>query len=627
MKQSSKNWRRWLGAGALVLSTAGLLAGCNAHPVSFSTASGALAVHQDRSVDSAAAVDILWVIDNSGSMCQEQGALRSHFTDFIDKITSQNIDFHIGVTTTHMNALYNNEPVAIPGQLQSTPQPVPTFEQTCWGDAGDPNDQHDGYKYIRQALDTAISCTKDPSKWQSLADVTDDDLYCHLDPACDGGRDYEGLFPQNSDGSSPYRDIPKVLSADDPRYQNPDGTINVDKLKADFACMSLVGTRGFYYEKGLSAAVLAVSPQKTGGTDEHPVDYKDPDSGEVTKGPDLPNHGLLRDSANFAVIFVSDENDCSHDGTLNEKTYCGDSVCDFADDPALGDKSPLIPIKGDNGLAQQFMDSLSASKGRKIEKNEVVVAAITGEWRRYGAEDGYPSAQPPPLSAWTNGNDECPQQLPASMAKKPSCASPDFGDAYTGDRYDRFLRQFDHDRVFPEIPTDPSQHLPGLICKPRYIDKTLASIGKTIAGSVSQCIFDVPYACTSDDECPQFYFGEGTPTCTPFGDGSGGTGYCNSGIQVRMSPGKDHTMDDLLNNDYCIPESVGSDLTPDGCVIKPSEYKFVPCPGAETQAIDLQWQDSHYFEKLAGYKVDLVYTLLPQDSSNSSSGTGTGSGN
>ncbi len=611
-------------SGCLVLSAALCGVGCNAHPVSLSSSSGSIAVHQDRSVDSAAAVDILWVIDNSGSMCEEQAALRKNFKAFIDKITSQNIDFHIGVTTTQMKELFSPEPVAIPGQLQSTPQPVPSSFAACWGDPGDPNDQQDGFTPLRNTLDVAIACTKDPAKWQSLAGVSDDDIDCLLHKTCEG-TPYD-LFPKNSDGSSPYRDIPKVLSADDLRYQNPDGTINIDKLKADFSCMSLVGTRGFYYEKGLSAAVLAVSPQKTGGTGEHPIDYKDPDTGEVTKGADLPNHALLRDSANFALIFVSDENDCSHDGTLEEQTSCADAECEFADNPALGDKSPLIPIKGDNGLAQQFMDNLSASKGREVKKSEVVVSTITGAWRRYGAASDYPSSQPPPIETWTNGapKAQCGKAMNHDNAKDIACGSPEFGTAYSGDRYDRFLRQFDRDRVFPKIPKE-GEHIPGMICQPTQIPHTLESIGKTIAGSVSQCIFDVPYACTSDDECPQFYFGEGTPTCTPFGDGSGGTGYCNSGIQVRMSPGKDHTMDDLLNNDYCIPESVGSDLTPDGCVIKPSTYKFVPCPGAETQAIDLQWQETHYFEKLAGYKVDLVYTLQPQDGSNT--GTGTGSGN
>lgn len=46
------------------------------------------------------AVDVLFVVDNSGSMMEEQNAIGAAFDDFIQYAVSQGIDYHIGVTTT-----------------------------------------------------------------------------------------------------------------------------------------------------------------------------------------------------------------------------------------------------------------------------------------------------------------------------------------------------------------------------------------------------------------------------------------------------------------------------------------------------------------------------------------------
>lgn len=48
----------------------------------------------------AEAVDVLFVIDNSGSMMDKQQAIAGAFDQFIRYATSQNIDYHIGTTTT-----------------------------------------------------------------------------------------------------------------------------------------------------------------------------------------------------------------------------------------------------------------------------------------------------------------------------------------------------------------------------------------------------------------------------------------------------------------------------------------------------------------------------------------------
>lgn len=49
-------------------------------------------------------VDILWVIDNSGSMYDEQTALTANFPAFMDFFLGSGLDYHIGVVSTDMTA-------------------------------------------------------------------------------------------------------------------------------------------------------------------------------------------------------------------------------------------------------------------------------------------------------------------------------------------------------------------------------------------------------------------------------------------------------------------------------------------------------------------------------------------
>jgi hypothetical protein len=56
-------------------------------------------------------LDILWVIDNSGSMAEEQQNLASNFSSFINSFVTKGYDFKIAVTTTDAwKASYVNQP-------------------------------------------------------------------------------------------------------------------------------------------------------------------------------------------------------------------------------------------------------------------------------------------------------------------------------------------------------------------------------------------------------------------------------------------------------------------------------------------------------------------------------------
>src|SRR5207249_4680018 len=60
-----------------------------------------------------ALVDVLFVVDNSPSMCEKQQNLAGKFQAFITSLQSQNLDFHIGVVATDMdNAAFQGKLVA-----------------------------------------------------------------------------------------------------------------------------------------------------------------------------------------------------------------------------------------------------------------------------------------------------------------------------------------------------------------------------------------------------------------------------------------------------------------------------------------------------------------------------------
>ena len=58
----------------------------------------------DRIVQSTpVGVDVLWVVDNSGSMSEEQGQVVANFQDFINEFISLGLDYHMAVVTTDMD--------------------------------------------------------------------------------------------------------------------------------------------------------------------------------------------------------------------------------------------------------------------------------------------------------------------------------------------------------------------------------------------------------------------------------------------------------------------------------------------------------------------------------------------
>jgi len=91
-----------------------LLGSCDKGGSNFSVLSSS-AQYQQASTYVPRKLDVLFVVDNSGSMSSSQAALATNFPSFIDFFKTKGYDFRIAVTTT--DAYYGDQFVAVPCSL------------------------------------------------------------------------------------------------------------------------------------------------------------------------------------------------------------------------------------------------------------------------------------------------------------------------------------------------------------------------------------------------------------------------------------------------------------------------------------------------------------------------------
>ncbi|MFB6375161.1 MAG: hypothetical protein ABEN55_19035, partial [Bradymonadaceae bacterium] len=548
-----------------VLATAGWWVGCNQHPADYSKGSGAVEHEKTLSGGSKEKFDILWVIDNSGSMCEEQNALRKNFNQFIDTLDEVPIDFNLAVTTTNYSAPYE---IVAPrdklGHIQSTPHPPVGFEKKC---QRDDSDEDGKYAKLRAQIDAAVACTENPENFANLKNLSDDQIKCALNDDATSACNRAGwnpdevgpahLFPcahqkgkrctKVSQLKDVYRDIPKVLRASNAKYRTSNGAVKIEKLKQDFACMSYVGTRGDSLEQGLQAAVKAVSPAKTGGTVGNPI----------KKGKNAPNHGFLREGAQTGVIFMTDENDCSRpdDVSILQKFQCGEMGCYY---PTMPDRENQDPLFGTQKLAEQFLDNLAASKQTDVSEvqDQVVMASIHGTYQPYGTRSGQKLVE------------ECGADR-SKLRKAAEDCQTELGSATSGDRYEDFLRHFD--RIFPRR-SGAGGHLTGWMCQGNF-GRAMEKMAETFRSGGGSCLEADPVTCTQNSDCPDYRWGaQNAAVCQPW-EGNADQKVCRSAIQLRTSyansgASKDKARQSLQDLGICYADSIGSENLPRGCVVR-----------------------------------------------------------
>lgn len=77
------------------------------------TAGNVTYIHDVSTLKTISKVDILWVVDSSGSMAEEQSYLGTNFRSFINSLSASNSDFQVGVTTTDICASQSPSTVAM----------------------------------------------------------------------------------------------------------------------------------------------------------------------------------------------------------------------------------------------------------------------------------------------------------------------------------------------------------------------------------------------------------------------------------------------------------------------------------------------------------------------------------
>jgi hypothetical protein len=394
-----------LAAAACGTAAVALLAGCPDRSISEVTPQQDKAELKEVPVQLNRNVDILFVIDNSSSMAEEQGNLITNFPRFIEVLQSIKgglPDVHIGVVSSDMGA-------GSPG------------DSTCKGD-GDGGKLRLGVKTSGGADACAGLITNSNERF--LSDVQD---------------------PSDPTGSK--------------RLTNYTGS-----LSEAFQCIARLGDKGCGFEHQLESMRRALDPQN--------------------------NPGFLRDDAFLAVVFLTDEDDCSskdpnalfttNTGVLGARVsfrcfeygvkcteggrgFGARTNCDSAED------SPYF------FTVDEYVQFLKELKGPGKEKL-VITAGIIGV--------DVKTLEPAPVKVGPDtDNASRPELLPVCSTKGAGSAAP-------GVRLSRFFRQF------------PDRNTVTTICNENLSD-AMVLIGELLKKALGNpCIegkLKEPYDCSVSD--------------------------------------------------------------------------------------------------------------------------------
>jgi hypothetical protein len=297
-------------------------------------------------------VDILFVIDNSGSMADEQALLAKNFAAFINVLEAKDVDanYRIGITTTDSGNPRCN-------QAQTTPENGKLVLSSCLDRVALGDFVFDGEDY-------SYSCTE-------VCKFTDEELA--IRPTA----------TQYSDGEEAPR---KWIERIERRTNLPEGVSTVEA----FQCFGPQGVSGCGFEQHLESMYKALVKANVEG--------------------DPTNYGFIRDTAILSVVFITDELDCSHNPKFDEiftdnkvfweapdKPNATSSICFNAGVVCDGDgptftecRSENFDIEGNPGASDEdavlqplskyinFVAGIEEQKRRFDKSQEVLVALIAG---------------------------------------------------------------------------------------------------------------------------------------------------------------------------------------------------------------------------------------------------------
>jgi len=253
-------------------------------------------------------LDILWVIDNSVSMCQEQNSLSGNIDTFLDGFQGFNVDLRMGVVTTDGLSAKGNATGLI-GQGRFSSEPATLWPANCLERkynipcVSDEECGHLGEKWICEEV-----FNNDASRLYNTNGSANSRCryFCDTDEECQAefdsaeaecfapGGDQEArgcLIPPNTADCA-------QLTTDLGLEELPPFVSSKEDTLGLFHCLATVGAsqeKPPQLEQGMNAAIWALDRNPDPGA---------PDNSEQAKA-------FMREDAYLIIVFVSDENDCS----------------------------------------------------------------------------------------------------------------------------------------------------------------------------------------------------------------------------------------------------------------------------------------------------------------------------
>ncbi|NUN12607.1 MAG: hypothetical protein HUU55_03110 [Myxococcales bacterium] len=413
------------GVSVSMLLVAGLLiGGCNETPVGGVVDTLTITVADITNTTGKIKLDIVWVIDNSVSMCQEQNSLANNVDTFVEKFAALNLDLRMAVITTDVltEAEQGNFHCKLPGQFP--PNCIEREVHKCLKDE-DCSGKFGPQWVCDEPTNGAINLTNlngsINSKCRYLCDGNDQcsDLY--------GDPDYKCTTPGNDaaergcilppDIAGCPTDLPCVLTTED-------GNIDL------FRCVAIVGAEQApnpQFEQGLNAALWALDTNPSPGVPDRSLQAKN----------------FIRKDAYQVIIFITDEDDCSlATGVSLKKDDWNRCVCLKTTD----DGGPLEPVSN-------FVNKL---KSINADSSKVLVAAIVGDVS-VGSQDSLGCPDDDQLDQCLKDKRELFQKSkcgPSAYAKNSYVCESVAGQAEWGSRYLELVNRFGVNGVAANICND-----------------------------------------------------------------------------------------------------------------------------------------------------------------------------
>ena len=209
----------FIANSVFTLSLCALTGACLEHPVKRVAYDKLEVIPLDLPIDDNRDVDILFVIDNSGSMAEEQARLARNFPTFVAALDDMGADYRIGITTTDVKH------AGCPASVGPTPENGELVLRSCTETIGEGAFQWND-------LDAAFACT-DQCKLSAEQ--------LRVEPSADGE-------------AHPW--LEKIGGA----TNLPDGVAVADA----FACYGPQGINGCGFESPLEAMRLAIGKARAG---------------------------------------------------------------------------------------------------------------------------------------------------------------------------------------------------------------------------------------------------------------------------------------------------------------------------------------------------------------------------